>query len=176
MAEEKNRIRRSQRYAQTPERVSAAAQSNQQGSPFRQEQGAASQDYDQAMYQQEMARQQYEAQQEYARRQYEAQQYAMQQEAARQQYEAQQEYARQQYAAQQEQKRRQTQNEERERVSSQTSRQGAFRGYTGEMPNLGNGNASPSQPPKQKKGKARMKRFGKVDIPSEAFTVMLKRD
>ena len=159
MAEEKNRIRRSQRYAQTPERVSAAAQSNQQGSPFRQEQGAASQDYEQAMYQQEMARQQYEAQQyaaqqEYARRQYEAQQYAMQQEAARQQYEAQQEYARQQYAAQQEQKRRQTQNEERERVSSQTSRQGAFRGYTGEMPNLGNGNASPSQPPKQKKGKA----------------------
>lgn len=29
---------------------------------------------------------------------------------------------------------------------------------------------------KQKKGKERMKRFGKVDIPSEAFTVMLKRD
>jgi GTP-binding protein LepA len=29
---------------------------------------------------------------------------------------------------------------------------------------------------KQKKGKARMKRFGKVDIPSEAFTVMLQRD
>ena len=29
---------------------------------------------------------------------------------------------------------------------------------------------------KQSKGKARMKRFGKVDIPSEAFTVMLKRD
>ena len=29
---------------------------------------------------------------------------------------------------------------------------------------------------KQKKGKQRMKRFGKVDIPSEAFTVMLKRD
>lgn len=29
---------------------------------------------------------------------------------------------------------------------------------------------------KQKKGKARMKKFGKVDIPSEAFTVMLKRD
>ena len=29
---------------------------------------------------------------------------------------------------------------------------------------------------KQQKGKARMKRFGKVDIPSEAFTVMLKRD
>lgn len=29
---------------------------------------------------------------------------------------------------------------------------------------------------KQKKGKARMKRFGKIDIPSEAFTVMLKRD
>jgi GTP-binding protein LepA len=29
---------------------------------------------------------------------------------------------------------------------------------------------------KQKKGKARMKRFGKVDIPSEAFTVLLKRD
>jgi len=29
---------------------------------------------------------------------------------------------------------------------------------------------------KQKKGKARMKRFGKVDIPTEAFTVMLKRD
>lgn len=28
---------------------------------------------------------------------------------------------------------------------------------------------------KQKKGKARMKRFGKVDIPSEAFTVILKR-
>ena len=26
------------------------------------------------------------------------------------------------------------------------------------------------------KGKKRMKRFGKVDIPSEAFTVMLKRD
>jgi len=29
---------------------------------------------------------------------------------------------------------------------------------------------------KQKKGKTRMKRFGKVDIPAEAFTVMLKRD
>ena len=29
---------------------------------------------------------------------------------------------------------------------------------------------------KQKRGKARLKRFGKVDIPSEAFTVMLKRD
>jgi GTP-binding protein LepA len=29
---------------------------------------------------------------------------------------------------------------------------------------------------KQKKGKSRMKRFGKVDIPAEAFTVMLKRD
>ena len=29
---------------------------------------------------------------------------------------------------------------------------------------------------KQKRGKARMKRFGKVDIPSEAFMVMLKRD
>lgn len=29
---------------------------------------------------------------------------------------------------------------------------------------------------KQKRGKARLKRFGKVDIPSEAFTVMLKRN
>jgi GTP-binding protein LepA len=29
---------------------------------------------------------------------------------------------------------------------------------------------------KQKRGKSRMKRFGKVDIPAEAFTVMLKRD
>ncbi|MEJ0072510.1 MAG: GTP-binding protein [Candidatus Saccharibacteria bacterium] len=29
---------------------------------------------------------------------------------------------------------------------------------------------------KQKKGKERMKKFGKVDIPAEAFTVMLKRD
>ena len=29
---------------------------------------------------------------------------------------------------------------------------------------------------RQKRGKARMKRFGKIDIPSEAFTVMLKRD
>ncbi len=29
---------------------------------------------------------------------------------------------------------------------------------------------------KQKRGKARMKRFGNVDIPAEAFTVMLKRD
>ncbi len=29
---------------------------------------------------------------------------------------------------------------------------------------------------KQAKGKARMKRFGKVDIPAEAFTVLLKRD
>lgn len=29
---------------------------------------------------------------------------------------------------------------------------------------------------KQKRGKARMKRFGRIDIPSEAFTVMLKRD
>ncbi len=29
---------------------------------------------------------------------------------------------------------------------------------------------------KQKKGKARLKRFGKVDIPAEAFTVLLKRD
>lgn len=29
---------------------------------------------------------------------------------------------------------------------------------------------------KQKRGKARMKRFGKIDIPSEAFAVMLKRN
>ena len=29
---------------------------------------------------------------------------------------------------------------------------------------------------KQKKGKLRMKRFGKVDIPAEAFTVMIRRD
>ena len=29
---------------------------------------------------------------------------------------------------------------------------------------------------KQAKGKKRMKRFGKVDIPAEAFTVLLKRD
>jgi GTP-binding protein LepA len=29
---------------------------------------------------------------------------------------------------------------------------------------------------KQAKGKKRMKRFGKVDIPSEAFMVMLRRD
>jgi len=29
---------------------------------------------------------------------------------------------------------------------------------------------------KQKKGKERLKRFGKVDIPAEAFTVMLRRD
>lgn len=29
---------------------------------------------------------------------------------------------------------------------------------------------------KQKRGKERMKRFGKVDIPSDAFTVLLKRD
>ena len=29
---------------------------------------------------------------------------------------------------------------------------------------------------KQKRGKARMKRFGKIDIPSDAFTVMLKHD
>ncbi len=29
---------------------------------------------------------------------------------------------------------------------------------------------------KQARGKERMKRFGKVDIPAEAFTVMLKRD
>ncbi|MDO4526934.1 MAG: translation elongation factor 4 [Candidatus Saccharibacteria bacterium] len=29
---------------------------------------------------------------------------------------------------------------------------------------------------KQKRGKARMKRFGKIDIPPEAFTVMLKRE
>lgn len=29
---------------------------------------------------------------------------------------------------------------------------------------------------KQKRGKARMKRFGKIDVPSEAFTIMLKKD
>jgi GTP-binding protein LepA len=29
---------------------------------------------------------------------------------------------------------------------------------------------------KQKKGKQRLKRFGRVDIPADAFTVMLKRD
>jgi len=29
---------------------------------------------------------------------------------------------------------------------------------------------------KQKRGKARMKKFGRVEIPAEAFTVMLKRD
>ena len=29
---------------------------------------------------------------------------------------------------------------------------------------------------KQKRGKERLKRFGKVDLPAEAFTVLLKRD
>lgn len=29
---------------------------------------------------------------------------------------------------------------------------------------------------KQKRGKKRMKKFGNIEIPSEAFTVMLKRD
>jgi GTP-binding protein LepA len=29
---------------------------------------------------------------------------------------------------------------------------------------------------KQKRGKSRLKRFGRVDIPAEAFTVMLRRD
>ena len=29
---------------------------------------------------------------------------------------------------------------------------------------------------KQKKGKERLKRFGKIDLPSETFTVMIKRD
>jgi len=29
---------------------------------------------------------------------------------------------------------------------------------------------------KQKAGKARMKKFGRVEIPAQAFTVLLKRD
>ena len=99
MSEKSNRTRRSQRYAQTPERVSAAAQN---GSGALQPADAVR---DAISYEQQMAAQQrmlYE--QEMARRQYEAQQ-----EYARQQYAAQQEYARQQYA--QEQARRQREAE-----------------------------------------------------------------
>ena len=149
MAEEKARVRRSQRHAQPPERVSAAAQ--QQNAPYPPEQ-AAGQDYERMLYEQEMARQQYEAQQYAAleyQRQVEARQYAAQQEYARQQYEAQQEYARQQFAARQEQIRRQNQKAERERVSSETSSHGAFRGYTGEVPSLGAPSQPPAQPPRK---------------------------
>ena len=143
MSEKSNRTRRSQRYAQTPERVSAAAQN---GSGALQPADAVR---DAISYEQQMAAQQrmlYE--QEMARRQYEAQQ-----EYARQQYAAQQEYARQQYA--QEQARRQRQ-QERERISSETSSHGAFRGYTGEIPNMGTPADKPAAngKPKKKKGHA----------------------
>lgn len=152
MTEGNGRVRRSQRYAQTPERVSAAAM--RQNAPLRPDQQAPQgQGYDQARYDQEMARQyaaQQAAQEEYAR-----QQYAAQQAYAQQQYEAQQAYARQQYEAQQEQLRRQTQKAERERVSSATSSHGALRGYTGEIPSMGFRNSQASAPPK-KKGKAGM--------------------
>ena len=141
MSEKLNRTRRSQRYAQTPERVSAAAQN---GSGALQSADAVR---DAISYEQQMAAQQrmlYE--QEMARRQYEAQQ-----EYARQQYAAQQEYARQQYA--QEQARRQRQ-QERERISSETSSHGAFRGYTGGIPNMGTPADKPAAngKPKKKKG------------------------
>ena len=74
MSEKSNRTRRSQRYAQTPERVSAAAQNGsgalQPADAVRdaisyEQQMAAQQ---RMLYEQEMARRQYEAQQEYARR------------------------------------------------------------------------------------------------------------
>ena len=144
MSEKTNRTRRSQRYAQTPERVSAAAQNG--AGALRSADAAAGQSHEQQMaaqqrmlYEQEMARQQYEAQQEYAR----------------QQYAAQQEYARQQYAQEQARKLRQ---QERERISSETSSHGAFRGYTGEVPNLGKpaGRPDANAKPKKKKSRAGM--------------------
>ena len=162
MSENQGRARRSQRYAQTPDRVSEAAQSaaenGQNRNPSRRPvpnewEAYARQQTEQArlqqQYQAEMARQQYAAQQEYARQQFLAQQeYERQQAAARQEYER----------KQHERIRQQRQQEERRRVSSETSSHGAFRGYTGELPNLGiqQGNgAGEAQTPKKPRKKSR---------------------
>ena len=158
MSEHGKRTRRSDRYAQTPERVSEAAR---QAVPSRTGMGIPPQQTDwnrsQEEYGQAARMQQtgWEGRQDgqweqdaWTQQQYEQFQY--QQEMARLQYEAQQEYARQQYAYQQEQTWRIQQQEEKKRVSSETSSHGAFRGYTGEMPNLGQKKPAPPQTPKKK--------------------------
>ena len=122
MAEGQSRARRASRYTEPPERVQNAAQQMQNPNyPPRSSSGYPNgQDPQQAYYQQEMLRRQEMARQE--------------------------EIARQQYAWQMEQQRLRRQMVERERVSSQTSRQGAFRGYTGEIPSFGPGNGGGRTP------------------------------
>ena len=109
MAENRNRVRRASHYAETPERVQNAAQQMQQTNY----QPPLSSGYPQGA---QDPRQAY-YQQEMLRRE---------------------EMARQQMAWHQEQH-RQRQMAERERVSTQTSSHGAFRGYTGEIPAFGTG-------------------------------------
>jgi len=141
---EKKRTRRTERHAQTPERVSEAAQKLQEeaaaGASARQQaaQYAAQQQYAQQMY----AQQQYAQQQ--AAQQYAAQQYAAQQAQYVQQ---QQEMLQQQQMMAWEQNRQQA---EKERVSSATARNGAFRGYTGTVPVMGGDSQAPRTPKKKK--------------------------
>lgn len=141
MSEKQTRARRSARYAQTPDRVTGAAQ--QMGQPAGayppQTQGGWNGQLPGDYGQEDQARQAYLQQQMYLQQL---------------QYQQQQEYARQQYALQQEQAQRRRQQAERERVSSETSSHGAFRGYTGEIPVP---KTTPAQPVKpQKKSRVPM--------------------
>ena len=137
MAASQTRTRRGSKYAETPDRVSAAAQ-QMQAQQMRARQTAA---YDIPPQTGQIS---YGGRQmtpeEYYQQQYYLQQQAMQEEYARQQ------------AWQQEQQRAQ---QEKVRVSSETSSHGAFRGYTGQIPAAGGagGNQNPSSGKKRGAGK-----------------------
>ena len=140
MAETQKRARRTGKYAQTPDRVSTAAQQMQAppgqspaASPAPGNQGAPGQAWQQTP-------------EEYYQQQAMQQQYMLQQQAM------QQEYARQQYAWQQEQQRQRSQRAEKERIFSETSSHGAFRGYTGQTPVLGSRQGAAMPPPSGRKG------------------------
>ena len=149
MAEGQKRTRRTDKYAQEPERVSAAAQRGTQpgygvppqaaagsyGAPVKPG-GAPDAYYQQQYYEQQRMLQEQAIQQQLM------QQQAMQQQAM------QQEYARQQYMLQQEHQR---QRKEKERISSETSSHGAFRGYTGSIPAQGGVPGQIVPPPKKKR-------------------------
>ena len=139
------RKRRADRNAETPERVSSAAQQMQaqrRGQDASPQPGAAPFN---GQGQAPMTPEEYYQQQEYYR-----QQQAMQEEYARQQRAMQEEYARQQYTWQMEQQRLRQQAEEKARLSSETASHGALRGYTGEIPAQGKKPGQQAQ--QQKKG------------------------
>lgn len=126
MAENQQRTRRSQRAAQTPDRVSEAAQRMQQTGrgflPPQGENGTYGPGPGGPQNPNGWTQQQYEQQMLYQQQMYQQQMYQRQL------------YEQQQYAMAQEQERKRRQQQERERISTQTSSYGAFRGYTGEIP------------------------------------------